>query len=155
MPILSSTLLEVFVETILELELYSWSYTLHLSPRFYSRLISEGFLLQVINMEWGGFWSSHLPRTYADEQLDNESVNPGQAVLIYYHDIYQSFFCLFPCVCADRVLSVFRSSQGYEKMIGGMYLGEIVRRVLFRMAREASLFGGAVPHKLGEPFVLM
>jgi hypothetical protein len=34
-------------------------------------------------MEWGGFWSSHLPRTYADEQLDNESVNPGQAVPIY------------------------------------------------------------------------
>jgi len=31
-------------------------------------------------MEWGGFWSSHLPRTYADEQLDNESINPGQAV---------------------------------------------------------------------------
>ncbi|KAG0555139.1 hypothetical protein M758_12G149700 [Ceratodon purpureus] len=77
----------------------------------------------VINMEWGGFWSSHLPRTYADEQLDNESVNPGQA--------------------------------GYEKMIGGMYLGEIVRRVLLRMAREASLFGGPVPAKLREPFILI
>lgn len=37
---------------------------------------------QVINMEWAGFWSSHLPRTYADEQLDSESVNPGQAVLL-------------------------------------------------------------------------
>ena len=36
--------------------------------------------MQVINMEWGGFWSSHLPRTYIDEQLDNESVNPGSAV---------------------------------------------------------------------------
>ncbi|KAG0621311.1 hypothetical protein M758_3G010400 [Ceratodon purpureus] len=78
----------------------------------------------VINMEWGGFWSSHLPRTYADEQLDNESVNPGQA--------------------------------GYEKMIGGMYLGEIVRRVLLRMAREAALFGDqGVPSKMTVPFSLV
>lgn len=74
-------------------------------------------------MEWAGFWSSHLPRTYADEQLDSESVNPGQA--------------------------------GFEKMIGGMYLGEIVRRVLFKMAGEAALFGDEIPHKLKEPFVLM
>lgn len=45
--------------------------------------------------------------------------------------------------------------QGFEKMIGGMYLGEIVRRVLFRMAKEANIFGGAVPLKLSQPFVLM
>lgn len=45
--------------------------------------------------------------------------------------------------------------QGYEKMIGGMYLGEIVRRVLLRMEKEASLFGGPVPSKLKEPFSLM
>lgn len=45
--------------------------------------------------------------------------------------------------------------QGFEKMIGGMYLGEIVRRVLLRMAKEANIFGGAVPPKLSQPFVLM
>lgn len=38
--------------------------------------------VQVIYMEWGRFWSSHLPRTYIDEQLDNESVNPGDRVTI-------------------------------------------------------------------------
>lgn len=32
----------------------------------------------VINMEWGNFWSSHLPRTYIDESLDNESLHPGE-----------------------------------------------------------------------------
>lgn len=32
-------------------------------------------------MEWGNFWSSHLPRTDADEALDNESMNPGEQVL--------------------------------------------------------------------------
>lgn len=45
--------------------------------------------------------------------------------------------------------------QGFEKMIGGMYLGEIVRRVLLRMAREAHLFGGSVEPKLQQPFILM
>lgn len=31
-------------------------------------------------MEWGNFWSSHLPRTYYDELLDNESLHPGEYV---------------------------------------------------------------------------
>lgn len=44
--------------------------------------------------------------------------------------------------------------QIYEKMISGMYLGEIVRRVLCRMAEEAELFGDTVPPKLRTPFIL-
>ncbi|XP_072966760.1 hexokinase-2-like [Typha angustifolia] len=44
--------------------------------------------------------------------------------------------------------------QIYEKMISGMYLGEIVRRVLLRIAKEASLFGDDVPPKLEVPFIL-
>jgi hexokinase len=41
-------------------------------------------------------------------------------------------------------------------MIGGMYLGEIVRRVICRMAKEAALFGDqGVPSKLTVPFILM
>lgn len=35
-----------------------------------------------------------------------------------------------------------------------MYLGEIVRRVLFKMAEEAALFGETVPPKLKIPFIL-
>ncbi|XP_044496906.1 hexokinase-1-like [Mangifera indica] len=42
----------------------------------------------------------------------------------------------------------------YEKMISGMYLGEIVRRVLLRMAEEAAIFGATVPPNLKEPFIL-
>ncbi|CAK9271543.1 unnamed protein product [Sphagnum jensenii] len=76
----------------------------------------------VYNMEWGAFWSSHIPTTHVDEQLDAESLNPGQ--------------------------------QLYEKMIGGMYLGDIVRRMLLKLAREASLFSGEVPQQLMTPFVL-
>ncbi|KAL6620558.1 hypothetical protein ACP70R_035697 [Stipagrostis hirtigluma subsp. patula] len=44
--------------------------------------------------------------------------------------------------------------QIYEKMISGMYLGEIVRRILLKLAHDASLFGDVVPPKLEHPFVL-
>lgn len=45
--------------------------------------------------------------------------------------------------------------QWFEKMISGMYLGEIVRHVLARMAEEAGLFGGYVPVKMKERLSLM
>ncbi|GKD38636.1 hexokinase-1-like protein isoform X1, partial [Tanacetum coccineum] len=43
--------------------------------------------------------------------------------------------------------------QIFEKMISGMYLGELLRRVLLRMADEAELFGETVPPKLKTPFI--
>ncbi|XP_011080376.1 hexokinase-3 isoform X2 [Sesamum indicum] len=75
----------------------------------------------VINMEWGNFWSSHLPRTPYDAELDADSPNPND--------------------------------QGFEKMISGMYLGDIVRRVILRMSQESDVFG-PVSSKLHEPFIL-
>lgn len=42
----------------------------------------------------------------------------------------------------------------YEKMISGMYLGEIVRRVLLQMCKTSDLFGQFVPVKLSKPFAL-
>ena len=36
----------------------------------------------------------------------------------------------------------------FEKLISGMYLGEIARRLLLRLAREVQLFGAAVPTAL-------
>lgn len=44
--------------------------------------------------------------------------------------------------------------QIFEKLISGMYLGEILRRVLLHLAEEASLFGDVVPPKLSVPFSL-
>ncbi|WJX86259.1 Hexokinase isoenzyme 2 [Trifolium repens] len=44
--------------------------------------------------------------------------------------------------------------QIFEKIISGMYLGEIVRRVLYKMAEEALIFGETVPPKLKVPFIL-
>ncbi|XP_027361745.1 hexokinase-3-like [Abrus precatorius] len=75
----------------------------------------------VVNMEWGNFWSSHLPRTAYDIDLDSESPNPNE--------------------------------QAFEKMISGMYLGDIVRRVILRMLLESDMFG-PISSKLLMPFIL-
>ncbi|KAI3822490.1 hypothetical protein L1987_10080 [Smallanthus sonchifolius] len=75
----------------------------------------------VINMEWGNFWSSHLPRTSYDIDLDAESQNPND--------------------------------QGFEKMISGMYLGDIVRRVICNMSLASDIFG-PFSSKLSTRFVL-
>ncbi|KAM0938205.1 putative hexokinase [Dioscorea sansibarensis] len=44
--------------------------------------------------------------------------------------------------------------QIFEKLISGMYLGDILRRVLLKLAEEAALFGDTVPSKLKEQFIL-
>ncbi|OEL37783.1 Hexokinase-3 [Dichanthelium oligosanthes] len=75
----------------------------------------------VVNMEWGNFWSSHLPRTPYDISLDDETQN--------------------------------RNDQGFEKMISGIYLGEIARLVLHRMALESDVFGDTADN-LSTPFTL-
>ncbi|KAJ8429541.1 hypothetical protein Cgig2_025727 [Carnegiea gigantea] len=74
----------------------------------------------IINTEWGAF-STGLPPTEFDREMDAESTNPGERV--------------------------------FEKTTSGIYLGEIARRVLLRMA-EARLFGGSIPEKLQTPFSL-
>ncbi|XP_057794817.1 hexokinase-2, chloroplastic [Salvia miltiorrhiza] len=50
--------------------------------------------------------------------------------------------------------SINPGQQIFEKTISGMYLGEIVRRVLHRMAEDITLFGDSLPEKLQEPFSL-
>ncbi|KAK2971455.1 hypothetical protein RJ640_020861 [Escallonia rubra] len=52
------------------------------------------------------------------------------------------------------VESINPGEQIFEKTISGMYLGEIVRRVLVKMAEAGALFGERVPEKLSTPFVL-
>ncbi|CAJ1943089.1 unnamed protein product [Sphenostylis stenocarpa] len=45
-------------------------------------------------------------------------------------------------------------SQVFEKLISGMYLGEVVRHVLLKLAQETALFGNTVPPKLRTPYIL-
>ncbi|KAF3442966.1 hypothetical protein FNV43_RR16884 [Rhamnella rubrinervis] len=57
----------------------------------------------------------------------------------------------------DQALDVESLNPGeqiFEKIISGMYLGDIVRRVLCKMAEEAAFFGDTVPPKLKIPFIL-
>ncbi|PSS01925.1 Hexokinase-1 like [Actinidia chinensis var. chinensis] len=55
---------------------------------------------------------------------------------------------------AMDVESLNPGEQIFEKLISGMYLGEILRRVLCRMAEEAAFFGDTIPPKLKIPFIL-
>ncbi|WOL09652.1 hexokinase-2, chloroplastic [Canna indica] len=57
----------------------------------------------------------------------------------------------------DRAMdceSINPGEQIFEKTISGMYLGEIVRRVLQKMAEVSTMFGDSFPQKLSVPFVL-
>ncbi|KAH0456067.1 hypothetical protein IEQ34_013974 [Dendrobium chrysotoxum] len=72
----------------------------------------------IISTEWGAF-TTDLPLTEFDKDMDSESINPGEQI--------------------------------FEKTISGMYLGEIVRRVLLKMASFSSLFGDSIPEKLLIP----
>ncbi|KAJ7969532.1 Phosphotransferase [Quillaja saponaria] len=50
----------------------------HAIPKWHGLLPKSGEM--VINMEWGTFWSSHLPLTEYDQALDAESLNPGEQI---------------------------------------------------------------------------
>ncbi|XP_002974995.2 hexokinase-1 [Selaginella moellendorffii] len=50
--------------------------------------------------------------------------------------------------------SINPGDQFFEKLVSGMYLGDILRRVLLKMATEAQLFGDEVPSKLLSPLSL-
>jgi hexokinase len=39
-----------------------------------------------MNLEWGNFQSPYLPRTFADEEVDRDSVNPGDQVKVAFAD---------------------------------------------------------------------
>ncbi|KAE8694056.1 putative hexokinase-like 2 protein [Hibiscus syriacus] len=65
--------------------------------------------------------------------------------------------CHLPITQYDSSLDAASSNPGnriFEKLISGVYLGEIVRRVLLWMAQDAALFGQSVPPKLLIPYLL-
>ncbi|POO01113.1 Hexokinase [Trema orientale] len=100
----------------------------------------------VINMEWGNFWSSHLPRTTYDIDLDADSPNPNDQV-------FCCSFCFLIVITPWKSHIIKSLLQGFEKMISGMYLGDIVRRVILRMSQETDIFG-PVSSRLLVPFIL-
>lgn len=98
--------------------------------------------LQIVSSSINRIWSSH-----GCWELEPWWTGSRVALFLFSHlgfdKLINIWFHLF-----DRVEQIF------EKIISGMYLGEIVRRVLCRMAEEASFFGDTVPPKLKIPFIL-
>ena len=106
-------------------------------------------------MEWGNFRSSHLPLTEYDQALDVESLNPGEQVTTEHTFSYSLITSLLIRMAQCMSVNIPECCvQIFEKIISGMYLGEVVRRVLSRMAEEADFFGDTVPPKLQIPFIL-
>ena len=60
------------------------------------------------------------------------------------------YYLVLPC---NFTKSLEISVQGFEKMISGMYLGDIVRRVILRILLETNMFG-PVSYKLSMSFIL-
>ncbi|KAK4477422.1 hypothetical protein RD792_016643 [Penstemon davidsonii] len=85
----------------------------------------------------------------------SESPKSGETVVNLQWANFNS--SLLPLTEFDVSLDSESTNPGgrtFEKLISGMYLGEIVRRVLLKMAQEAALFGDHVPPKLRIPYLL-
>jgi hexokinase len=60
-------------------------------------------------MEWGNFFSSHLPITEYDQELDKESLNPGEQASLCIEDTCCCSYCWFLMLLSRyRLLSDLR-----------------------------------------------
>ncbi|KAI4380011.1 hypothetical protein MLD38_006245 [Melastoma candidum] len=99
--------------------------------------------------------AAYVERTQAIPKWHSPVPKSGEMVINTEWGNFRSSH--IPLTEYDHALDVESLNPGeqiFEKTISGMYLGEIVRRVLLRMAEEASFFGDNVPEKLRLPFIL-
>ncbi|KAK9916707.1 hypothetical protein WJX75_006056 [Coccomyxa subellipsoidea] len=62
-----------------------------------------------------------------------------------------------PITQADREMDETTPNAGeyhFEKMVSGMYMGEVARRIILQLAEDAQLFGPSVPDELRVPWAL-
>ncbi|XP_047176921.1 probable hexokinase-like 2 protein [Vigna umbellata] len=62
-----------------------------------------------------------------------------------------------PSTLYDDILDAESSDPGgrpFEKLISGEFLGEVVRQILLKLAKETALFGCRVPPKLMTPYLI-
>ncbi|EAZ03118.1 hypothetical protein OsI_25263 [Oryza sativa Indica Group] len=96
----------------------------------------------------------YIQRTEAIPKLQHLKLETGDTII---NTEWGAFSDGLPLTEFDREMddeSINPGEQIFEKTISGMYLGEIVRRVLVKMAEVSDLFGHSFPKKLAEPFVL-
>ena len=102
-----------------------------------------------IKTEWGGFGDEGSLKdiqTTFDVMVDETSVNPG--VHVYAE---QRHTCAFSCATFKCNVPSFAASRSFEKMISGMYLGEIVRLLLVKLTEDKLLFSGQASPALLRP----
>ncbi|KAM0859659.1 hypothetical protein ACQ4PT_047038 [Festuca glaucescens] len=122
-------------------------------PKLNGELPQSGNM--VINTEWGNFNSPCLPITEYDQALDEESVNPRGQASFLQKKTYNSISSMLKLYFHSVVLANNGSlTQIFEKLISGLYLGDIVRRVLLKIATQCSIFGDVDSTKLRSHFVL-
>ncbi|KAL5557894.1 hypothetical protein UlMin_034105 [Ulmus minor] len=96
----------------------------------------------------------YVERTDAIPKLQGQDSSSGRTII---NTEWGAFSDGLPLTEYDREMdaaSINPGEQIFEKTISGMYLGEIARRVLLKMAEAGDLFGISVPEKLSTPFIL-
>ncbi|KAG8376066.1 hypothetical protein BUALT_Bualt09G0024900 [Buddleja alternifolia] len=99
--------------------------------------------------------AAYIERTHAIPKWQGPLPKSGEMVINMEWGNFRSSH--LPLTEYDQSLdaeSLNPGEQIFEKLMSGMYLGEIVRRVLMRMAEEASFFGDNIPPKLHIPFII-
>ncbi|XP_039118973.1 hexokinase-1-like [Dioscorea cayenensis subsp. rotundata] len=99
--------------------------------------------------------AAYIERIQAIPKWRGTPPKSGETVInMEWGNFQSSHFTITEYDLALDLESLNPGEQIFEKLIAGMYLGEILRRVLLKLAERAALFGDVVPPKLNEPFIL-
>ncbi|XP_076468592.1 hexokinase type 2-like [Babylonia areolata] len=94
--------------------------------------------------------ASYMEKLENVEIWEGDKNHPDQVAINCEWGAFGSNGCLdFMRTEFDRELDIFSINPGkqiFEKMIGGMYIGEVMRLVLERLAMEGLLFQSVNPH---------
>lgn len=99
--------------------------------------------------------AAYVEKANAIPKLEGELPKSGNMVI----NTEWGNFCssCLPITEYDEALdeeSLNPGEQIFEKLISGMYLGEIVRRVLLKISSQSSIFGNVKRTMLNTPFIL-
>ncbi|KAF9678180.1 hypothetical protein SADUNF_Sadunf07G0008300 [Salix dunnii] len=108
------------------------------------------------NLAGGRYYNNSIVASVTLAMGSNAAyVEPEEAII---NTEWGNFNCSnLPLTEFDSSLDAESSNPGsriFEKLTSAMYLGEIVRRVLLKMAHETALFGDVVPPELATPYQL-
>nr|KYP53157.1 putative hexokinase-like 2 protein [Cajanus cajan] len=93
----------------------------------------------------------------AEEVANELTQSPNSSELVISMEWGNFSSPRLPLTSYDASVDAESSNPGsgtFEKLISGMYLGEVVRHVLLKLAKETALFGSSVPPKLMTPYLL-